>query len=320
MIATAAAPLTLVVSRGQSRHPDKRGLEQAIADGALQIDGVDVLVVPHLYDLPKDGESIRSLREIEGDLVVASWVFPRAARWVLDRGGIAGTDGEVRLDDEFEPSTPRDEDRVASIYPRPERTIHCLDLKTADNPDTFLSEIRRIVEARQIAKTSLPIVGGRIQSVDETTGRRWYPVIDFDRCTNCMECIDFCLFGVYGVDGAETILVEQPDNCRKGCPACSRVCPENAILFPQHKAPAIAGAIVEGTEGFKIDLSLLFGAPAGGNDPIAVAARERDEQLLLTGQSAVGIDSNLRKRQTELAAGPKDSLDRLIDQLDELEL
>ena len=40
---------------------------------------------------------------------------------------------------------------------------------------------------------------------------------------------------------AETILVEQPDNCRKGCPACSRVCPENAIIFPQHKTPAIAG-------------------------------------------------------------------------------
>ena len=55
--------------------------------------------------------------------------------------------------------------------------------------------------------------------------RRWYPVIDYSRCTNCMECIDFCLFGVYGIDQQETILVEQPDNCRKGCPACSRVCP-----------------------------------------------------------------------------------------------
>ena len=56
-----------------------------------------------------------------------------------------------------------------------------------------------------------------------------------------MECIDFCLFGVYGIDEQETILVEQPDNCRKGCPACSRVCPENAIIFPQHKTPVIAG-------------------------------------------------------------------------------
>ena len=46
--------------------------------------------------------------------------------------------------------------------------------------------------------------------IDEEPGRRWYPVIDYSRCTNCMECIDFCLFGVYGVDKVETILVEQP--------------------------------------------------------------------------------------------------------------
>ncbi len=85
-----------------------------------------------------------------------------------------------------------------------------------------------------------------VVTIDEHPGRRWYPVIDFSRCcTNCMECIDFCLFGVYGVDGAQTILVEQPDNCRKGCPACSRVCPSNAIMFPQHKTPAIAGASVD---------------------------------------------------------------------------
>ena len=84
--------------------------------------------------------------------------------------------------------------------------------------------------------------------IEGDPGRRWYPVIDYSRCTNCMECIDFCLFGVYGVDKLETILVEQPDNCRKGCPACSRVCPENAIIFPQHKTPAIAGADMAANE------------------------------------------------------------------------
>jgi ferredoxin len=115
-------------------------------------------------------------------------------------------------------------------------------------------------------------------------------------------------------------LVEQPDNCRKGCPACSRVCPENAIIFPQHKAPAIAGAQTEGDEGFKIDLSQLFGAPASGDDPIATAARERDEQLLLAGRDAVGIDQQLRKRQSDRESQPKDQLDQLIDSLDEFDL
>ena len=121
------------------------------------------------------------------------------------------------------------------------------------------------------------------------------------------------------IDGAETILVEQPDNCRKGCPACSRVCPENAIIFPQHKAPAIAGAETDGDEGFKIDLSQLFGAPSGG-DAIETAARERDEHLLLTGREAVGIDDQLKRRQAEMSSKPKDSLDELIDSLDGLEL
>src|SRR5262249_47426417 len=68
--------------------------------------------------------------------------------------------------------------------------------------------------------------------------RRWYPVIDYSRCTNCMECLDFCLFGVYGVDALDRLVVENQDNCKRGCPACSRVCPEHAIMFPDYKTPA----------------------------------------------------------------------------------
>ena len=64
----------------------------------------------------------------------------------------------------------------------------------------------------------------------------------------------------------------------------------------------------------------LFGAPADSNDPIATAARERDEQLLLAGRGAVGIDEQLRKRQVDLSEKPKDKLDVLIDSLDEFDL
>jgi NAD-dependent dihydropyrimidine dehydrogenase PreA subunit len=154
----------------------------------------------------------------------------------------------------------------------------------------------------------------RIPQSDDAA-RRWYPVIDYSRCTNCMECIDFCLFGVYGVDKVETILVEQPDNCRKGCPACSRVCPENAIIFPQHKTPTIAGApVVAGS--LKIDLSKLFGAPDTGESAEQAAIRERDEQLVLAGRAAVGDSVGLPKRHHAGANEPKDELDSLIDQLD----
>ena len=337
--ATENTAWTLVVSKGQSRNPKKRELEQAIAELGQQIDGVQVLVVPHLYDLPKGSDSYKKLSELEGNLIVVSWIYSRAAHWVLDRNGIQGQVGEVLIADLDEETEQEESDghqasdepeddaaemiqRVTDLYPRTSRSIHCIDLKISDQFDRIREEIQRIVAAENADSPpeSLPIVGGQLIQIDEQTNRRWYPVIDFDRCTNCMECVDFCLFGVYGVDGVENILVEQPDNCRKGCPACSRVCPENAIIFPQHKAPAIAGATTAGDEGFKIDLSQLFGAPAKGEDAIEVAARERDEQLLLAGRDTVGIDDQLKKRQAARQQAPKDELDHLIDQLDALDL
>lgn len=340
--ATENTAWTLVVSKGQSRNPKKRELEQAIAELGQCIDGLQVLVVPHLYDLPKGSDSYKKLSELEGNLIVVSWIYSRAAHWVLDRNGIQGQVGEVLISDthDDDDGATGDQDvagqvadaeeadgaeviqRVTDLYPRTSRSIHCIDLKIADQVDRIREEIQRIVgiENSQSPPDSLPIVGGQLVQIDEQTNRRWYPVIDFDRCTNCMECVDFCLFGVYGVDGVENILVEQPDNCRKGCPACSRVCPENAIIFPQHKAPAIAGATTAGDEGFKIDLSQLFGAPAKGEDAIEVAARERDEQLLLAGRDTVGIDDQLKKRQAARQQAPKDELDHLIDQLDALDL
>ena len=91
----------------------------------------------------------------------------------------------------------------------------------------------------------------------------WFPVIDYDRCTNCMQCLSFCLFGVYGVDGDKRIQVQNQDNCKTNCPACSRVCPEAAIMFPKYKAGPINGDVVSADdlerEKMKIDISSLLG-------------------------------------------------------------
>jgi MinD superfamily P-loop ATPase len=148
--------------------------------------------------------------------------------------------------------------------------------------------------------------------------RRWYPVIDYSRCTNCLECLDFCLFGVYGVDSMDRILVEHQDSCKKGCPACSRVCPEQAIMFPEYKTAAIAGAPVGAISGLKIDLTRLFGGEV--KDALSQAVEERDRELVADGRTAVGTSVGLPKRQAEKAAGPKDDLDRLMDDLDALSL
>ena len=91
----------------------------------------------------------------------------------------------------------------------------------------------------------------------------WFPVIDYDRCTNCMQCLSFCLFGVYGVDGDKHIQVQNNDNCKTNCPACSRVCPEAAIMFPKYKSGPINGDLVSDSdlakEKMKVDISALLG-------------------------------------------------------------
>ncbi len=318
--------LAVIVSRGQSRNPEKRAVEAAIVDSASKFASVQVFDVPHLYDLKVDSDVIRELRSLECDIVVASWIFPRAAHWLLDRVGVRGQSeptsfDEIDDDSEVADSGAAGETRVTEIFPRGNRKIYCLDMRSG-SAEKLVEEVSRISQntVAKFAANESPAANTPATPVrfDDSSSRRWYPVIDFSRCTNCMECIDFCLFGVYGLDGAETILVEQPDNCRKGCPACSRVCPANAIMFPQHKAPAIAGAQVEGEEGFKIDLSLLFGAPDKTTDAVEIAARERDEQLLLAGRKAVGMPT-LRSRAAQSAL-PKDNLDLLIDDLDRCDL
>ncbi|MCF6310960.1 MAG: ferredoxin family protein [Verrucomicrobiales bacterium] len=97
----------------------------------------------------------------------------------------------------------------------------------------------------------------------ERTWKPWFPVIDFDRCTNCMQCLSFCLFDVYSVDDEQQIEVRNQDNCKTNCPACSRVCPEVAIMFPKYKAGPINGDEVSendlNREKMKVDISSLLG-------------------------------------------------------------
>jgi NAD-dependent dihydropyrimidine dehydrogenase PreA subunit len=91
----------------------------------------------------------------------------------------------------------------------------------------------------------------------------WFPVIDYSRCTNCMQCLSFCLFDVYGVSADKTIQVQNQSNCKTDCPACSRVCPEVAIMFPKYRHGPINGEDVADAdvrrEAMKVDISALLG-------------------------------------------------------------
>ena len=70
----------------------------------------------------------------------------------------------------------------------------------------------------------------------------------------------------------------------------------------------------------KIDLSQLFGAPADGKSAEEIAAMERDEQLIAAGRDAVGMSVGMPKRQENKADQPKDDLDDLVDELNDLDI
>ncbi len=84
----------------------------------------------------------------------------------------------------------------------------------------------------------------RLHRIEEQTARRWYPVVDEIACLGCLECVNYCMFGVYEIGIGDRPEVSQPDRCRDGCPACSRICPGSAIIFPEYDDPLISGRTV----------------------------------------------------------------------------
>jgi Pyruvate/2-oxoacid:ferredoxin oxidoreductase delta subunit len=331
--------LTVVLSQAQGKNPAKRALEESIAAALIMEPGLEVSIVPYLYDLGPDHTGRLFLESVSGDMAVLAWMYPRAAFWLLDRCGIKGHFGESQIAppaDEEEDGEPEPPKGIGAVGV-PDRHVWALDLRDHSDHAVYVEEVKRIAaECRQRheAKNAKAVNGALLQlglptaveskaaplfSAEQllaAPGRRWYPVIDYSRCTNCMECLDFCLFGVYGVDSMDRILVENQDSCKKGCPACSRVCPEHAIIFPEYKTPAIAGAPVGAVSGLKIDLTKLF----GGGDALTIAAQERDRELVADGRQAVGLTVGIPKRQQGKPEGPKDDLDKLMDALDELEI
>ena len=105
----------------------------------------------------------------------------------------------------------------------------------------------------------------------------WFPVIDRGRCTDCQQCLQFCLFGVYDLSDDGRVEVAQPANCKTNCPACARVCPATAIIFPKYHTSPINGDEVsaEGAEPVAVDLGAL-----GGGD-LRAALRNRGKRFAI---------------------------------------
>ncbi|TAN36001.1 MAG: hypothetical protein EPN23_09865 [Verrucomicrobia bacterium] len=172
---------------------------------------------------------------------------------------------------------------ILACHPRAVRALFA----AADAP---LSDAAQIVDLRAPVDHAVltSLAGGSaaprdpVQLAADLAGQAvessaWFPVIDFARCTHCQQCLSFCLFGVYAMGTDGQLQVRQPDNCKPGCPACARVCPELAIIFPKHGEAPINGAEIRDADRqrgpAKVDISALLGGD------VYQALRERRTQV-----------------------------------------
>src|SRR3954447_21675879 len=121
--------LTVVLSQAQGKNPTRRALEESIAAALLLEPGLDVSIVPHLYDLDADHTGRLFLGSVSGDMVVLAWLFPRAAFWLLDRDGIKGHYGENQISekpDEDEEAEAKEPPKGIGAVEVPGRWIYCL--------------------------------------------------------------------------------------------------------------------------------------------------------------------------------------------------
>ena len=127
--------LTVVISQAQGKNPVKRQLEEELAAKLLMEPGIDVSVVPHIYDMTADHTGMLFLRSVRGPMVILGWLYPRALRWVLDRQGIRGHEGVSLLvpeedEEELETEEPPEPQGIGSVE-IPDRKIYCVDLRTS---------------------------------------------------------------------------------------------------------------------------------------------------------------------------------------------
>src|SRR5882757_5824921 len=186
--------LTVVLSQAQGKNPTKRALEESIVAALIMEPGLDVSIIPYLYDLGPDHTGRLFLEGVSGDMVVLSWLFPRAAFWLLDRDDIRGHQGESQLkppadeDEESEEGGEPEPPKGIGSVEVPDRHVYCLDLRDFPSHTAYVDEVKRIAaECTARRETAKPpaLVQLTVNGTAEPAyapeqlltqpGRRWYP-------------------------------------------------------------------------------------------------------------------------------------------------
>jgi NAD-dependent dihydropyrimidine dehydrogenase PreA subunit len=227
----------------------------------------EVLIAPHLYFLRPTHPAITRVVSEKSGLRVASFLHARATRWILG----------------------------FFHHPNP-NAVTAYDIRRYSDPASC---------AEQLAGDLGELGDANVTTYEYNGEKRWFPVLDRDRCTSCGLCHEFCLFGVYergGEEGpGESVSVAQPDRCKPGCPACARLCPSGAILFPD----CTTDSAIAGEPGAEIVRGDVMAARSLAKESIAAHTRSKKP-----------VEKASSDNKAEKTSRSSDSLDNLIDELE----
>jgi len=175
-------------------------------------DGVVVEVVSDLCGLAANRDP-RLKNWADGAPLTIVACFPRAIRWLFHAAGAPLPDGQARI----------------------------LNMRT-QSPEEIIPQLIKDYGLLMIEEESAASANHQSSIINhQSPWVPWFPVIDYDRCRNCKECLNFCLFGVYALSDEGRVEVRKPSGCKTNCPACARMCPNKAIVFPKYADAHING-------------------------------------------------------------------------------
>ncbi len=208
----------------------------------LQRKTTEVLTLTDLCGSSVNKSELEQLKNIAKINIIAC--FPRAVKWLLHQAGI----------------------------PIEEKNFNFFNMisQSIEEFETFSNQIQDDI--------SLKVT--KFEITKSSDWSPWFPVIDYNRCINCLQCVSFCLFGVYHVADNKKVIVKNPANCKTNCPACGRICPEAAIIFPKVDESPINGDEITDEENVKANIKNNVENMLGDDVYAALAKRKKKARLL----------------------------------------
>ena len=189
---------------------------------ALSQGGLEIEAVSDLCGLAANRDPRLQTWAAASSLAVVA-CFPRAVRWLFHAAGVSLSNGQVRF---FNMRTQSPEEILRALMKDDGLLMPRIEVR-GDNIEKE-SELSSVNHQSSIINS-------------QSSWVPWFPVIDYDRCRNCKQCLNFCLFGVYQLSEEGKVEVRNPAGCKTNCPACARMCPQKAIIFPKYAEAPING-------------------------------------------------------------------------------